>query len=243
MKNKGLALCLGAGLLAAAPALRAQDKEQRENNDRLAASVAVFHEIMATPDRGIPHDLFDRAQCVVIVPGVKKGAFIVGAEYGKGYFTCRRHSGHGWTAPGAVIVEGGSFGFQIGGEETDVVMLVMNDEGERRLLSSQFKLGGDASVAAGPVGRNASADTDLYMGAEILSWSRSRGVFAGVSLAGATVRQDLKENNALYGRMITNKEVIEGQSSVPAQAEPLVQTLTRYSPRKNEVREHTASAN
>jgi lipid-binding SYLF domain-containing protein len=188
---------------------------------------------MAAPDKGIPRDLLEKAQCVVIVPGVKKGAFIIGAEYGKGYFACREHGRRGWTAPGAVIVEGGSFGFQIGGEETDVVMLVMNDDGERRLLSSQFKLGADASVAAGPVGRTTQADTDLYMTAEILSWSRSRGVFAGVSLAGATVRQDLKDNEALYGRKLSNKDIIEGNTPVPSAAEQLVRTLDRYSPRKN----------
>ena len=165
-KRLRLVLCLGGGLAACAAGLSAAD--QQENIDRLNAATDVFHEIMATPDKGIPQELLDRAQCVVIVPGVKKGAFIVGAEYGKGYFTCRGRGGQGWTAPGAVIIEGGSFGFQIGGEETDVVMLVMNDAGERRLLSSQFKLGGDASVAAGPVGRSAQASTDLYLTAEIL---------------------------------------------------------------------------
>src|ERR1700690_79934 len=224
-----LGVCLGAGMVAATTSWAA---DQQENIDRLNTSAAVFREIMAMPDKGIPHDLLEKAQCVAIVPGGKKGAFIVGAEYGKGYFTCREH-GRGWTAPGAVIVEGGSFGFQIGGEETDVVMLVMNDDGERRLLSSQFKLGADASVAAGPVGRTTAADTDLYMTAEILSWSRSRGVFAGISLAGATVRQDLKDNQALYGSKLANKDIIEGNTPVPSAAEQLVRTIDRYSPRKN----------
>ncbi len=224
-----LGVCLGAGLVAATTLAA----DQQENVDRLNTSAEVFRQIMAMPDKGIPQDLLEKAQCVVIVPGVKKGAFIVGAEYGKGYFTCREHRDRGWTAPGAVIVEGGSFGFQIGGEETDVVMLVMNDDGERRLLSSQFKLGADASVAAGPVGRNTQAGTDLYMTAQILSWSRSRGVFAGISLAGATVRQDLKDNEALYGRKLSNKDIIEGNTPVPSAARQLVRTIDRFSPRKN----------
>jgi lipid-binding SYLF domain-containing protein len=222
-------MCLGAGLVGATTLAA----DQRENVDRLNTAAEVFQQIMATPDRGIPQELLEKAQCVVIVPGVKKGAFIVGAEYGKGYFACREHGGRGWTAPGAVIVEGGSFGFQIGGEETDVVMLVMNEDGERRLLSSQFKLGADASVAAGPVGRTTQAGTDLYMTAQILSWSRSRGVFAGLSLAGATVRQDLKDNQALYGSKLSNKDIIEGNTPVPPAAEQLVRTIDRFSPRKN----------
>lgn len=223
-----LAVCLGAGMVAATTLAA----DQQENVDRLNTAAAVFEQIMGTPDRGIPQDLLEKAQCVVIVPGMKKGAFIVGAEFGKGYFTCREHS-RGWTAPGAVRVEGGSFGFQIGGEETDVVMLVMNEDGERRLLSSQFKLGADASVAAGPVGRSTQAGTDLYMTAEILSWSRSRGAFAGISLAGATVRQDLKDNEALYGRKLSNKDIIEGNTPVPPAAEQLVRTIDRYSPQKS----------
>ena len=228
-KTYRLAVCLGAGLVASTTLAA----DQQENVDRLNTSTEVFRQIIAMPDKGIPQDLLEKAQCAVIVPGVKKGAFIVGAEYGKGYFTCREHGRRGWTAPGAVIVEGGSFGFQIGGEETDVVMLVMNDDGERRLLSSQFKLGADASVAAGPVGRSTQAGTDLYMTAQILSWSRSRGVFAGISLSGATVRQDLKDNAALYGSKLSNKDIIEGNTPVPSAARELVRTIDRYSPRKN----------
>jgi lipid-binding SYLF domain-containing protein len=221
---------LGAALVAVTSAQAATARQ--EVAGRLNNAVEVLQDIMSTPDKAIPQDLLGRAQCVVIVPGVKKGAFIVGAEYGKGYFTCRRPNGRDWTAPGAVIVEGGSVGFQIGGQETDVVMLVMNPDGERRLLSSQFKLGADASVAAGPVGRNTQASTDLYMTAEILSWSRARGVFAGVSLAGATVRQDLDASRALYGRTLTNKEIIEGHIAAPAAAARLEHVLDRDSPRK-----------
>jgi lipid-binding SYLF domain-containing protein len=224
-----LFLPLGAALVAVTAA---QAADRQEVADRLNSAVDTFQEIMATPDKAIPQDLLDRAQCVVIVPGVKKGAFLIGAEYGKGFFSCRRSNGQGWTAPGSVIVEGGSFGFQIGGEETDVVMLVMNQDGERRLLSSQFKLGADASIAAGPVGRSTQASTDLYLTAEILSWSRSRGVFAGISLAGATVRQNLDDNRLLYGRALSNQDIIEGNAAVPAAADRLVRTLDRYSPRK-----------
>jgi lipid-binding SYLF domain-containing protein len=222
-------MSLGAGLIAVTAA---QASDRQDVINRLNASAETLSEIMATPDKAIPQNLFDDAQCVVVVPGVKKGAFIFGAQYGKGYFSCRRANGFGWTAPGAVTVAGGSFGFQIGGQETDVVMLVMNKRGEDRLLSSQFKLGADAAVAAGPVGRNAAADTDLYMTAEILSWSRSRGVFAGVSLAGSTVRQDLDDNDALYGRTMTNRQIIQGEVAVPTPAERLVHELDHYSPRK-----------
>ncbi len=199
---------------------------------RLNDSVNTFQEIMQAPDAGIPQNLLDKAQCVVVVPGLKKGAFIVGAQFGKGFFSCRQASGQGWTAPAAVRVEGGSFGFQIGGQETDVVMLVMNKKGEDRLLSSQFTLGADASVAAGPVGRSASANTDAMMTAEILSWSRSRGAFAGVALNGATLRQDIEANRGLYGHDVTNKQIIEGQVQAPAQAQGFVSMLDRMSPRQ-----------
>src|SRR5262249_37772202 len=147
----------------------------------------------------IPHDLLDRAQCAVIVPGAKKGAFIVGATFGKGFITCRGKNDRGWSAPAAIRMEGGSFGFQIGGSETDVVMLVMNDRGAERLMQSKFTLGGEGEVAAGPVGRSATAQTDAKFTAEILSWSRSRGVFAGIALKGATLRPDEGANEAMYG--------------------------------------------
>src|SRR5262249_52161849 len=160
-------------------ALAAASAAEKDAAERLQHSATVFHEIMATPDKGIPQNLIDDAHCVVIVPGLKKGAFIIGAQYGKGFATCRKdHSG--WTAPAAVRGEGGSFGFQIGGQETDVIMLVMNESGANRLLgSTKFTLGADASIAAGPVGRDAKAATDAGMKAEILSYNRSRGVFAG----------------------------------------------------------------
>ena len=171
---------------------------------RLNETAVVFSEIMATPDKGIPEDLLARAHCIVIVPSEKSAAFLFGGKYGKGYVSCR-HDG-GWSAPGTVIIEGGSFGFQIGGSTTDVIMLVMNQGGEAKLLSSKFTLGADASVAAGPVGRTAEAQTDLQMHAEILSWSRSQGLFAGVALEGATLRQDLDDNAQIYGKKLDNRE-------------------------------------
>jgi lipid-binding SYLF domain-containing protein len=161
-----------------------------------------------------------------------KGAFIVGAKYGKGFLSCRKKSGVGWTAPGTVRVEGGSFGLQIGGSETDVIMLVMNERGVQRLLSSKFTLGGDASVAAGPVGRTATAQTDAYMTAEILSWSRSRGLFAGLALTGATLRQDLDDNKELYGRTVENKEIVNKELPPPKSAERLLSLFNKYSARK-----------
>ena len=175
-------------------------ESRNEPAKRLEESAAVFSEIMSAPDKGIPDELLEKAQCIVIVPGMKKGAFIVGGQYGKGYLTCRRNNGRGWSAPGTVRMEGGSVGFQIGGSETDVIMLVMNHRGEDKLLASQFTLGAEGEVAAGPVGRSSTAETDALMRAEILSWSRSRGAFAGIALKGATLRQDLDENEALYGK-------------------------------------------
>jgi lipid-binding SYLF domain-containing protein len=199
--------------------------------DRLQRSAEMFQEIMQAPDKGVPQPLLDKAECVVLVPGVKKGAFIVGAKFGRGFFVCRK-AGAGWSAPAAVRIEGGSFGFQIGGSETDVLMLVMNRHGADRLLSSKFTLGGDASVAAGPVGRSATAETDAYMSAEILTYSRSRGVFAGLSLSGATLRQDLDTNKSLYGKTMQNKEVIESGIAPPAAAAELMGLLNKYSSRK-----------
>jgi lipid-binding SYLF domain-containing protein len=205
---------------------------QPDHVKRLQAAATVFEEIMSVPDKAIPQELLDKAHCVAVVPGLKKGAFIFGAKYGKGYFSCRTKSGVGWTAPATVRIEGGSFGLQIGGSETDVILLVMNERGAERLLSSKFTLGGDASVAAGPVGRTAAAQTDAFMTAEILSWSRSRGVFAGISLQGATLRQDVSENRALYGRSLENKEIITQELPPPKAAERLLNALNKYSSRK-----------
>jgi lipid-binding SYLF domain-containing protein len=201
----------------------------REPVKRLEESATVFSEIMATPDKGIPQDLLEKAHCIVIVPGLKKGAFIVGGKYGKGYMSCRNQNGVGWSSPGTVRIEGGSFGFQIGGSETDVIMLVMNARGAEKLLSSKFTLGGEGEVAAGPVGRSATAQTDALMHAEILSWSRSRGIFAGLSLQGATLRQDLDDNAVLYGRKLHNREIVMQHVRPPQAAEKLLSLLDKYS--------------
>ncbi|MGB9604249.1 MAG: lipid-binding SYLF domain-containing protein [Bryobacteraceae bacterium] len=231
MRNFAAALACISALLGAA-ALQAQ-KASNEDTRRLDRAAVVFQEIMDSPDKGIPQELLNKAQCVVIVPGLKKGAFIFGANYGRGFFSCRSKKGVGWTGPAAVRIEGGSFGLQIGGSEIDVIMLVMNERGAQRLLSSKFTLGGDASVAAGPVGRTATAQTDAYMTAEILSWSRSRGVFAGISLQGATLRQDLDVNRRIYGKLLENRDIIEQDLPPPEPAQRLIQTLNKYSSRKS----------
>jgi SH3 domain-containing YSC84-like protein 1 len=198
----------------------------------LANSADVLSELMSARDKSIPQDLLDKAECVVVVPALKAGAFIVGAKYGKGFIACRRKSGIGWSAPGAIRIEGGSFGLQAGGSASDIVMLVMNDQGVKAVLSSQYTLGGAADVAAGPVGRSASAQTSGWMNAGILSYSRSRGVFAGVSLQGATLRQDLDDNDALYGKKLENKEIVTSRVvKTPAAARGLIAQLNKYSSR------------
>jgi lipid-binding SYLF domain-containing protein len=198
--------------------------------ERLETSAEVFKEIMAVSERSIPQDLLEKAECVVVVPGMKKGAFILGANFGRGFFTCRKSTA-GWSAPAAIRMEGGSIGFQIGGSETDVVMLVLNRRGADKLMSSKFTIGGDASVAAGPVGRTSTAETDALMHAEMLSWSRSRGVFAGISLKGATLRADEDANKELYGKRLETRDIIE-KSTPPKSAGTLISLLNRYSARK-----------
>jgi lipid-binding SYLF domain-containing protein len=170
----------------------------------------------------------EKAHCIVIVPGVKKGAFIVGAEYGKGFLACRDHGNRAWSAPGAVRIKGGSVGLQAGGSETDVILMVMNQQGEEKLLQSQFTLGGEGEVAAGPVGRTVSAKTDAKLTAGILSWSRSRGIFAEVALQGATLRQDLDDNEALYGKKLENREIVRQHVKPPASARKLLAQLNQY---------------
>jgi lipid-binding SYLF domain-containing protein len=221
-------LTYGTALFLAVAAVAAAETPA----ERLTSSADVFHEIMSTPDKGIPQDLLGKAQCVIIIPGLKKGAFVVGAEFGRGFAECRKADGFGWGAPGAVRMEGGSFGFQAGGSSTDVVMLVMNRRGMEKLLGDKFTLGADASVAAGPVGRTADASTDARMDAEILAWSRSKGLFVGISLKGATLRNDLDVNAELYGRKLDNKEVLGGATEPPPAAAALRAELDRYSMRK-----------
>lgn len=207
--------------------------EANEAAKRVEDAHRVFHEIMAAPDKGIPEDLLAKAHCIGIIPGMKRGAFIVGGRYGKGVVLCRSQSGPGWTGPSTVRIEGGSFGLQIGGSEVDVVMLVMNEEGAKKLMKSEFTLGGDATVAAGPVGRSAEAETDAYMHAKILSYSRSRGVFAGVALQGATLRSDDDDNESLYGRPVKHEDILQGKVAPPPVANILVKTLNKYSSRES----------
>ena len=223
MKQLTAALILTTAFLSAA---------ESDAPARLQAAADVFKEVMRIPEKAIPQDLLNKSQCIIVVPGLKKGAFIVGAKYGKGFVSCRSKSGVGWGAPGSVRVEGGSVGFQAGGAETDVIMLVMNESGMHRLLTSKFTLGGDATVAGGPVGRSTQAETDALMTAEILTWSRARGLFAGVALSGATLREDAEWNNDLYGRKITNREILTSTIAPPASALPLLEELNRYSSRK-----------
>jgi len=198
-------------------------------DQRLRNAHSSFHEMMAAPDKGIPLDLFNKAECIVIIPGVKKAAFIFGGKYGRGFVSCRRGDSRRFGAPAAIRIEGGSYGLQIGGSSTDVFMLIMNETGMNRLLADKFTLGGEAAAAAGPVGRDTSADTDVLLHAEILTWSRSRGIFAGLSLEGSTLRPDGSENQKLYGRDISNREILEGDVPVPPAGRQLVITLNRYS--------------
>ncbi len=219
MRRMFLVIGLAVGVL--------RGQEQRPDH-RLRTATTVLHEILSAPDKGIPEDLLAKAQCVMIVPGLKKGAFIVGGEYGRGFALCR--SDGQWGGPAAIKFGGGSFGAQIGGESTDVVMLVMNRRGMEKLATDKFTIGGDASAAAGPVGRTGAADTDILLHAEILSYSRTRGVFAGVSLDGTVVSQDGGEDRKLYGHEVRNQSVLKGEVPAPPAARALISELDRYSP-------------
>ena len=206
--------------LLAATQARAQERETAPDK-RLENAMLSFREVMHEPDKGIPRDLFDRARCIVIMPSVKKAAFIVGGKYGRGFVSCRKGGTGRFGAPAAVRIEGGSYGLQIGGSSTDVFMLIMNESGMKKLLSDKFTIGGEAEAAAGP-------RTDVMLHAEILSWSRSRGLFAGLSLEGSTLRPDDSENEKLYGRKISNQRILEGGLPVPPAARPLIAELNRY---------------
>jgi lipid-binding SYLF domain-containing protein len=209
--------------------LRAADNETTK---RLNDSAIVFSEVMDAPDKSIPQELLEKAHCIVIVPDLKTAAFVVGGKYGKGYLSCRNAARTGWSAPGTVRIEGGSVGFQIGASSTDLIMLVMSARGADKLLESKFTLGAEGSVAAGPVGRTATAQTDAQMSADILSWSRSQGLFAGVALEGATLRQDLSDNLDLYGKKLENRQIVTKGVRVPRAAEKLVELLNKYSARE-----------
>lgn len=197
--------------------------------ERITAAADVFREIMASGDKQIPQDLLEKAQCMVIVPSLKKGGFIVGGQYGVGVAACRKPGGAGWTAPSTVRMEGGSLGFQIGGGEVDIIMAIMNKAGIDKLMSSKFTLGGEGGVMAGPVGRSSSAETDAFMRAEILSWSRSRGVFGGIAIKGSTLRPDDDANKQIYGKAIEQRDILTGKVAAPAAAQPLLAQLSKYS--------------
>src|SRR5689334_9206271 len=216
-------------ILAATLAIMPLLAKNNEAVKRLDEATAVFSEVMAAPDKGIPQEMLENAHCIVIVPSLKTAAFVLGGKYGKGYVSCRNKSGSGWSAPGTVRIEGGSVGFQIGGSTTDLIMLVMSERGADKLLSSKFTLGAEGSVAAGPVGRTATAQTDAQMHAEILSWSRSQGLFAGLALEGATLRQDLDDNAELYGSKMENRQIVTKGVHTPKAAVKLIGLLNKYS--------------
>ena len=230
--NRITAVFAGALLLAPLCFARPADDSAKDENNRLENAGTVIKEILDIPD-DIPQDLLDKARCVVVMPSVLKAAFVVGGSYGRGTMVCRTgpHFSGPWGAPAMYALEGGSVGFQIGGEATDFVILVMNNRGAESLLHSKVKLGGDASIAAGPKGRTASADTDAYMRSELLSYSRARGVFAGVSLEGSTLRPDGDANRRLYGRDVTTTMILtEPKFDAPASAQKLVRRLEKASP-------------
>jgi lipid-binding SYLF domain-containing protein len=212
-------------LLALSPMIYAVEPETGAQK-RVVASGEVLSDILHAKDRGIPEDLIAKAQCVGIVPSLKRAGFIVGAKYGKGVVVCR--TDRGWSAPATIRIEGGSFGFQIGAGETDLVFIVMNRHGVRDLMKDKFTLGGDATAMAGPVGRSGEAQTDALMRAEILSYSRAHGIFAGVSLEGSTLRPDNDDNREIYGRHVTQREILSGHVARPAVAEPIYAELGRY---------------
>ena len=218
-----LVMCVLASLAASA---WAADEKDSKADDRLKAAATVVDEIQSAPDTGIPEEVMGSAECVAVVPSMLKGGFIVGARYGRGVATCRTPKG--WSAPAFFSIKGGSFGLQIGGQAVDLVMLVMNQEGMRNLLNSKFKLGADASVAAGPVGRHAAADTDWKLKAQVLSYSRARGAFAGLELNGAAIDQDKDSTREFYGRMVPFKTALSGTIDAPENARPLLETISKW---------------
>jgi SH3 domain-containing YSC84-like protein 1 len=216
------------------------EKDQTDINKRIVKAAEVLNEIMGTPDKAIPDKVMDHAKCIAVVPSVVKIAVGFGGEHGKGVVTCRTTKG--WSAPAPITITGGSWGLQLGGQAVDLVMVVTNDQGMQHLLSSKFKLGADASAAAGPVGRNAAADTDLSMHAEVLTYSRARGVFAGIDLSGAVVKQDKDETALLYGKMIPFEDILNGKVPAPASSEPFLAAVRKYSGQAREQGKSTEPA-
>ena len=215
-----LALTVTLGSLSFAAA------EETKVSERVQAAAEVLNDIQGAPDKGIPQEVLGSAECVAVVPSMLKGGFIVGAKYGRGLASCRTEKG--WSAPAFFVVAGGSFGFQIGGQAVDLVMLIMNKDGMRHLLSSEFALGADASVAAGPVGRHAEGNTDWKMRAEVLTYSRARGLFAGVSLNGASIKQDKDSTREFYGRMVPFKTALTGEIDPPAGSNAFLTALAQW---------------
>jgi lipid-binding SYLF domain-containing protein len=207
-------------------ALTADETKESKATERVQSAADVLNEIQSAPDSGVPEDILGHAECVAVVPSMLKGGFIVGAKYGRGVASCRTPKG--WSAPAFFLVEGGSFGFQIGGQAVDLVMLIMNNEGMQHLLSSQFALGADASVAAGPVGRHAEGNTDWKMRAQVLTYSRARGVFAGATLNGAVIKQDKDSTREFYGHMVTFKAALTGEVEPPAPTNPFLSSLAKW---------------
>jgi len=210
----------------------AADSGMADHDKRVRESATVLSEIMNAGDKAIPQDLLEKAQCVAIVPNLKRAGFILGGKYGKGVITCRTSNHTGWTAPSTIRIEGGSIGLQIGAGETDVVLVVMNQSGMNRLMKDKFTIGGDASVMAGPVGRSAQAQTDAAMKAENLAYSRSHGVFGGISLEGATLRADNEDNEKIYGGPVTQEAILHGNVKATGVATPLFNELNRWAPYK-----------
>ena len=222
MKKILAALCLAGAVTLSANAAATK----ATLDERVQAATTTIQEIMNVPDKGIPDAIARQATCIGVIPGLKKGALIFGAEYGRGVVTCR--TGHGWSAPAFITVGGGSFGLQLGGESTDLVLVAVNEKGFQDLLKSKFKIGGDASAAAGPVGRNAAASTDWKLNAELLTYSRSKGLFAGVDLTGTSVTQSTDDTTTYYGAPHSFEDILKGNVPVPEDARPFVRTVARY---------------
>jgi SH3 domain-containing YSC84-like protein 1 len=232
-------LTLGSALLlVASMSWAADDKDQSDIDKRIQASADVLNEIMATPDKAIPDKVMRDSKCIAVIPSMVKVAFVFGGNHGKGIATCR--TDHGWSAPAPITITGGSWGLQFGGQAVDLVMVVTNEKGMQHLLSSKFKLGADASAAAGPVGRDAAADTDWKMKAEVLTYSRARGVFAGIDLNGAAITQDKDETRVLYkGKMVPFVDILSGKVPPPSASEPFLAVVRKYSTQAREQGEVT----
>jgi lipid-binding SYLF domain-containing protein len=236
IKRLSAILCGVALAACSLPTHAAQNEDKSKIADRLNAASQVIEEVMSTPDKAIPGGILAGANCVVVIPSYKKGAFVVGAQYGQGVATCRTPGGK-WSAPVCVQLAGGSFGFQIGGQATDLVLIAMNQKGLQDMLKNKVKLGADAAAAAGPVGRNAQAGTDWKLNAEFLSYSRSKGLFAGIDLDGTVLSQNQDATRALYGADVPFKTVLEGNTPAPPEARPFVRTVAKYFVRAKDEKE------